>query len=111
MEQPSAIAALSALAHQGRLEAFRLLVKAGPEGLAAGDIARALGSLPNTLSANLNILSASGLVTSQRHGRSIRYAADYAHMRAVIAFLMEDCCAGAAEICGPLAETARRACA
>jgi len=111
MEQSSAIDALSALAHPGRLGAFRLLVKAGPEGLAAGDIARATDTLPNTLSANLNILSAAGLVSSERRGRSIVYTADYERMRGVIAFLMEDCCAGAVEICGPLAETARRACA
>jgi len=112
MEQSNAIGALSALAHPGRLEAFRLLVKAGAEGLAAGEIARATGSLPNTLSANLNILSGAGLVRSRREGRSIIYSADYDRMRGLIAFLMEDCCAGAAEICGPLAEVATRsACA
>lgn len=110
MEQPLAINALSALAHPGRLEAFRLLVKAGPEGLPAGEIARATGSLPNTLSANLNILSVAGLVTSQRNGRSIVYAANYERMSGVIAFLMEDCCGGSAQICAPLVETARRAC-
>ena len=111
MEQSSAIAALSALAHPGRLEAFRLLVKAGPGGLAAGEIARRTGSLANTLSANLNILSAAGLASSTRHGRSIVYAANYERMRSLLAFLMEDCCAGSAEICGPLVEVAERACA
>lgn len=110
MEQSSAINGLSALAHPGRLQTFRLLVKAGPDGLPAGEIARATGSLANTLSANLNILSTSGLVSSQRHGRSIVYAANYERMRGLIAFLMEDCCGGSAEICGPLIEVAERAC-
>lgn len=103
METTTAISALSALAHSGRLEVFRLLVRAGPEGMAAGDIARATGSLANTLSANLNLLSAAGLVTSRRDGRSIIYAAGYDQMRELLAFLMEDCCAGAPEICAPLA--------
>ena len=62
----SAVPALSALAHEGRLSIFRLLVQAGPKGLAAGEIARATGVLPNTLSSNLNILAAAGLVTSHR---------------------------------------------
>jgi ArsR family transcriptional regulator, arsenate/arsenite/antimonite-responsive transcriptional repressor len=111
METTEAVTALSALAHQSRLEVFRLLVRSGPSGMAAGDIARAMGSLPNTLSANLNVLSQAGLVTSERHGRSIVYAAAYGRMSSLLAFLMEDCCAGERAICGPLAEiTARAAC-
>ncbi|HEV2363305.1 MAG TPA: metalloregulator ArsR/SmtB family transcription factor [Caulobacteraceae bacterium] len=109
MEMTTATDALSALAHPGRLGVFRLLVRAGPKGLAAGDIARATGSLANTLSANLNILAAAGLVRSRREGRSIIYSAGYERMRALLAFLMEDCCAGSAEICAPLAEIAERA--
>jgi ArsR family transcriptional regulator, arsenate/arsenite/antimonite-responsive transcriptional repressor len=109
MEGPAAVAALSALAHPGRLEVFRLLVRAGPEGVAAGDIARATGSLANTLSANLNLLAGAGLVTSRREGRSIIYAAGYERMRELLAFLMEDCCGGNAEICAPLAAIAERA--
>ena len=108
MESFAAVAALSALAHPGRLEVFRLLVRAGPEGLAAGDIARATGTLANTLSANLNLLAAAGLVTSRRDGRSIIYAAGYERMRELLAFLMEDCCGGNAEICAPLAAIAER---
>jgi DNA-binding transcriptional ArsR family regulator len=104
METTAAVAALSALAHEGRLEIFRLLVRAGPEGLAAGEIARTTGVLPNTLSSNLNILSAAGLVASRREGRSIIYTAAYDRMRELLAFLMEDCCAGSAAICGPLTE-------
>jgi len=110
METLSAVAALSALAHPGRLEIFRLLVRAGEPGMAAGDIARATGSLANTLSANLNILSGAGLVQSRRDGRSIIYTAAYDRMRDLLAFLVEDCCAGNAAICAPLAQIASRAC-
>lgn len=109
MESPSAVAALSALAHPGRLEVFRRLVQAGPGGLAAGEIARVTGSLANTLSANLNILAAAGLVSSRREGRSIIYAAAYERMRDLLAFLMEDCCGGNPEICAPLCAIAERA--
>ncbi|HLI64731.1 MAG TPA: helix-turn-helix transcriptional regulator [Caulobacteraceae bacterium] len=109
MDSPGAVTALSALAHPGRLEVFRLLVRAGPQGMAAGDIARATGSLPNTLSTNLNVLAGAGLATSRREGRSIIYAAGYGRMSALLAFLMEDCCAGAPQICAPLASIAERA--
>ena len=111
MESTPAVSALSALAHEGRLSIFRLLVQAGHSGMAAGDIARATGALPNTLSSNLNILSGAGLVTSRRDGRSIIYAAAYGQMRDLLAFLMEDCCAGSPEICAPLAAIASRPCA
>ncbi|HZZ67850.1 MAG TPA: helix-turn-helix transcriptional regulator [Phenylobacterium sp.] len=111
MESPAAISALSALAHPGRLGVFRLLVRAGPDGMAAGEIARATGSLANTLSANLNILAAAGLVSARRDGRSIIYAAGYDRMRDLLAFLMEDCCGGKPEICAPLAAVASRPCA
>jgi len=109
MEIPSAVTALSALAHEGRLEVFRRLVRAGPEGLAAGEIARATGALPNTLSNNLSILAGAGLVASRREGRSIIYTAAYERMGALLAFLMEDCCGGQPEICAPLAAIAERA--
>ena len=111
IEGAQAIDALSALAHEGRLGVFRRLVRAGPGGLAAGEIARATGALPSTLSTNLSILSAAGLVTSRREGRSIIYAAAYGRMRDLIAFLMEDCCGGNAEICAPIALVANRCCA
>src|SRR5579859_1016623 len=111
MDPHSAISGLSALAHPGRLDVFRLLVKAGPGGMAAGEIARATGSLANTLSTNLNILAGAGLVSSRREGRSIIYAAAYDRMRDLLAFLMEDCCAGKPEICAPLAALASRPCA
>ena len=111
MDADAAVAALAALAHPGRLQVFRLLVQAGAEGLAAGEIARATGSLPNTLSTNLNILAGAGLVAARRDGRRIIYAAGYARMRELLAFLMEDCCGGKPEICAPLAALASRACA
>jgi len=110
MESDSAVAALSALAHGGRLAIFRLLVKAGDPGLAAGEIARATGVLPNTLSSNLNILTGAGLVSPRREGRSIIYRAAYDRMRDLLAFLMEDCCAGNPQVCAPLAAIASAAC-
>jgi ArsR family transcriptional regulator len=109
METTTAVTALSALAHPARLEVFRLLVKAGPEGLAAGEVARATGSLANTLSANLNVLAGAGLVSSRREGRRVIYSAAYERMRELLAFLMEDCCGGNSEICAPLAAIAERA--
>jgi DNA-binding transcriptional ArsR family regulator len=109
MNADKAVDALSALAHPGRLETFRLLVKAGPDGLAAGEIARATGSLANTLSTNLAVLAAAGLVSSRREGRSIIYAAGYDRMSQLLAFLMDDCCGGAPEICAPLVAIAARA--
>jgi DNA-binding transcriptional ArsR family regulator len=106
METNTAVAALSALAHEGRLEIFRLLVKAGDPGLAAGEIARATGTLPNTLSSNLAILAGAGLATSRREGRSIIYRAAYERMRDLLAFLVEDCCQGAPAICASIAAIA-----
>jgi DNA-binding transcriptional ArsR family regulator len=111
METKSAVTSLAALAHEGRLAIFRLLVQAGASGLAAGEVARQLGILPNTLSANLNVLSHAGLVVARRDGRSIIYAANYGAMRDLLAFLMEDCCAGSPEICAPLTAITSQACA
>jgi DNA-binding transcriptional ArsR family regulator len=103
MELESAVAALSALAYEGRLTIFRELVQAGPEGLAAGEIARRLGIAPSTLSASLTVLSHAGLVSSRREGRSIIYAAAYEHMAALLGYLVKDCCNGRPEVCAPLA--------
>ena len=110
MESTAAVAALSALAHEGRLAVFRLLVQAGPDGLAAGEIARETGALPNTLSSNLNILNSAGLTTSRRSGRLIIYVAAYDRMQGLLSFLLEDCCGGRPEICAPLAAVASRCC-
>jgi DNA-binding transcriptional ArsR family regulator len=110
METKPAVASLAALAHEGRLATFRLLVQAGSQGLAAGEVARRLDVLPNTLSASLSVLSHAGLIASRREGRSIIYTANYGAMRELLAFLMEDCCAGTPEICAPLAAVASQGC-
>jgi DNA-binding transcriptional ArsR family regulator len=111
MESKLAVAALSALAHEGRLGVFRMLVQASAEGIAAGEIARRLGVPPNTLSANLNVLSNAGLIDSRRVGRSIIYTAAYARMAELLGFLVEDCCQGSPAICAPLtAIVAQAAC-
>ncbi|MGH6986258.1 MAG: ArsR/SmtB family transcription factor [Caulobacteraceae bacterium] len=102
MEIISAVASLSALAQESRLTVFRLLVKAGPEGLAAGEIARALATPANTLSAQLNILTACGLLAGRREGRRILYAAQYKRMGDLLVFLTEDCCQGRCGVCSPL---------
>lgn len=100
----TAVTALSALAHQGRLSTFRMLVQAGHEGIAAGEIARRLDVPANTLSANLNILANAGLIENRREGRSIIYTARYGHMTELLEYLMQDCCGGSPEICASLAE-------
>jgi len=109
MESIPAVQRLSALAQESRLAVFRFLVKAGHDGVPAGEIARALDVTPNTLSAQLNILSHAGLVTSRRDGRSIIYAADFERMGELLVYLKEDSCQGRPEVCEPLAEAASRA--
>ena len=104
---PTAVASLDALAHPDRLRAFRLLVKEGPSGMASGRIAAALEVPPTRMSFHLAALERSGLVSSWRVGREVRYAAQYAAMRALLVFLTEDCCAGRPEICGDLGRVAR----
>jgi len=106
MQIPNAVEALSALAHGHRLAVFRLLVRAGSDGVPAGEIAREVGVLPNTLSTHLTILGHAGLVRSRREGRSVIYSADYDGMRDLLDFLVADCCAGRPEICGSLAKAA-----
>lgn len=101
---------LAALAQEARLEVFRLLVKAGPQGLPAGEIARRLDTAPNTMSAQLLVLANAGLIRSQRDGRSIIYAADFGATRDLLVFLTEDCCGGRSEICAPLVAVASRCC-
>ena len=108
---PKAVEALSALAHGHRLTVFRLLVRAGAQGIPAGEIAREIGMLPNTLSTHLNILGQAELIHSRREGRSIIYSANYEGMRDLLGFLVADCCGGRPEICGALGEAARACCA
>lgn len=108
MTAPQAVEALSALAHDHRLAIFRLLVQAGTEGVAAGEIARDVGVPPSTLSSHLAILAHAGLIASHREGRSIIYATAYDGMRALLDFLVADCCAGQPELCGSLGQDANR---
>ena len=104
MESEDAILALAALAQSTRLDVFRLLAKHEPEGLAAGDIARAIAVPQNTMSSHLSILSRAGLVLAQRFGRRIVYRADLSRFQAVVLFMLRDCCDGRPEICAPLIE-------
>jgi DNA-binding transcriptional ArsR family regulator len=103
MEKTNAIAALAALAQDNRLETFRLLVQAGPDGLPAGEVAARLGLPPNTLSFHFDRLRQAGLVTVRRDGRSMIYAARFDAMNALLAYLTENCCAGARDLCAPAA--------
>ena len=102
MEKTAALAALAALAQDSRLDIFRLLVQAGPEGAAAGQIGGQLALPPATLSFHLNQLRQAGLVRCRRDGRSLIYAAEYAAMTALLGYLTENCCQGdAAACCAP----------
>jgi ArsR family transcriptional regulator, arsenate/arsenite/antimonite-responsive transcriptional repressor len=101
MEKNDAVAALAALAQDNRLDVFRLLVQAGPDGMPAGGVAAALGLAPNTLTFHFDRLRQAGLVTVRRDGRSMIYAAQYETMNALLAFLTENCCGGAPERCAP----------
>jgi len=110
MEMEIAIDALGALAQENRLKVFRLLVQAGPSGIAAGDIARKLGIPHNTLSTHLAILARAKLIASRKDARSIIYAIDLDGTRALLAFLVEDCCGGKPEACAPLIDHALAEC-
>lgn len=101
MEIKDAVDALSALAHETRLTVFRVLVRAGHEGLPAGEIAALLGVPNPTLSFHLNHLSQAGLLKTRRVGRSILYSVSFDGVRDLLEFLMEDCCQGRAELRGP----------
>jgi ArsR family transcriptional regulator, arsenate/arsenite/antimonite-responsive transcriptional repressor len=99
MKKHQALAALAALAQDNRLDIFRLLVEAGPDGLSAGKISEQLGLAPNTLTFHFDRLRDAGLVTVRREGRSMIYAAQFATMNGLLAYLTENCCQGAAEKC------------
>jgi ArsR family transcriptional regulator, arsenate/arsenite/antimonite-responsive transcriptional repressor len=110
VESEAAILALAGLAQSTRLDVFRLLVKHEPEGLAAGDIAKALAVPQNTMSSHLAVLSRAGLVSAQRFSRSIVYRADLARFQEVMLFMIRDCCDGRPEICAPLVENLTPCC-
>lgn len=110
MENTDVIAALSALAHSSRLDVFRLLIQAGPQGMPAGQIAQRLDLRPNTLSNSLNILASAGLVRSLREGRQIRYFPRMEAMRDLLGFLMQDCCGGRPDQCAPMLDQIATTC-
>src|SRR5271155_1396131 len=103
MENADAVAALAALAQDSRLDVFRLLVQAGPEGMPAGQVANALDLPPNTLTFHFDRLRTAGLVTVRREGRSMIYAARFETMNALLGYLSENCCGGVPEKCKPVA--------
>jgi len=105
MELKAAVRSLAALAQESRLATFRLLVRAGGEGMPAGAIARELDIPHNTLSTHLAALANAGLIRSQRQGRSIIYSVDFDGTRALLAFLLEDCCQGEPELCTPVLDS------
>jgi DNA-binding transcriptional ArsR family regulator len=95
MDSNLVVRALGALAHESRLAIFRTLVVAGPDGIAAGEIAQQVGLAPSSLSFHLKDLSHAGLVSSRQDGRFVFYSADFEAMTGLIGFLTENCCAGA----------------
>ena len=103
MEKIDALAALSALAQENRLDVYRLLVQAGPKGMAAGEVASTLEVAPNTLSFHFDRLRHAGLVSVARQGRSMIYAARYETMNNLLAYLTENCCGGNSALCAPAA--------
>lgn len=106
MKPDAALAALSALAHEHRLAVFRLLVQAGPEGMAAGAIADKLDLPASSLSFHLAHLTREGLIAQRREGRSLIYSADFDAMNGLVDFLTENCCGGAS--CAPIAQAVRK---
>jgi arsenate reductase len=110
MDKSHSLDALSALSQETRLDVFRLLTRAEPVGMCAGEIAAAMDARQNTISTNLAILAQAGLIRSVREGRNMRYFANLDGMRDLLSFLMEDCCDGKPEACAPLLTTVARAC-
>lgn len=102
MNRRQAISAFAALSQDTRLSIVRLLVRAGPDGLAAGDVANEIGVSASNLSFHLKELAHAGLINARREARSIIYNAEFDALRGLIGFLMKDCCAGRPEICGSI---------
>ena len=110
METKQAVSSLAALAQETRLSVFRLLVEAGPEGLAAGEIGERLAVPAATLSFHLKELSHASLVTSRQEGRFVFYAVNFEHMAALMSFLTQNCCQGMPQECLTVVETALGQC-
>lgn len=106
MDVSRLIDAFGALAQDTRLQVFRLLLNAGPEGVPAGEVARRLGTPHNTMSTHLAILTRAGLARSRRESRQIIYAVDLQAVRGLVTFLVQDCCGGQPERCAALLEAA-----
>jgi DNA-binding transcriptional ArsR family regulator len=101
MDERQAVASFGALSQETRLRIVRLLVKAGPKGVAAGAVAGAVGVSASNVSFHLKDLERAGLVAAQRQARSIVYSANYDALGDLLQFLVQDCCGGHPEICGP----------
>ena len=110
MNKKQAVTSLSALAHEQRLGIFRLLVRKGPSGLPAGEIATAVGASPTAASFHLKELERAGLIRSTRQGRSIVYALHVDAVRRLLTYLTEDCCQGNPEMCAAPINTAKNLC-
>jgi DNA-binding transcriptional ArsR family regulator len=110
MNSNDAVIGLAALAHAQRLAIFRLLVKEGPSGLTAGEIAGAVGATPTGASFHLKELDRAGLIHATRDGRYIHYAVHFEKVRQLLTFLTEDCCQGQPELCGSTLKKARKLC-
>ena len=110
MEEPKIVASLAALAHQHRLRIFRLLVKLGPSGMPAGEIAEQVDISATNTSFHLKELDRAGLLTSTRQGRFILYAVNVDGMRELLTYLTEDCCQGRPELCGETFLVASKVC-
>jgi len=106
MKKTDAVAILAALAQDNRLDVFRLLVEAGPEGMPAGHIASSMKLPPSALTFHLDRLREAGLVTVRRDGRSMIYAARFEAMTALVSYLTDHCCQGRPELCAPKASKA-----
>jgi DNA-binding transcriptional ArsR family regulator len=109
MNNSNAIAGLAALAHEHRLAVFRMLVKAGRDGMAAGEIAAEIGLPASSLSFHLAHLTRAALLTQRRESRSLIYSVDFDAMNELLAYLVEDCCQGRPEVCTPMADAVARA--
>lgn len=110
MDESKAIASLAALAQPTRLQTFRHLVEREPDGVPAGELARLVGVPQNTMSAHLSILANAGLVAGERRSRLILYRVDLQHFRAVMLYLLQDCCGGNASLCAPLVADLTQCC-
>jgi ArsR family transcriptional regulator len=101
VEERQALAAFGALSQETRLRLLKLLVVAGPDGIAAGSLAEQVGVSPSNVSFHLKEMERAGLVTQRRDARSIVYSAEFDTLSGLIRFLMEDCCSGRPDICMP----------